>query len=70
MNKDCDIDTFVTTTIELPDANHNHDHDELDAEIGDIGLVDLFAPLEILHCQSIIDYLQNSPNILSRLLID
>ena len=30
----------------------------------------MFAPLEVLNCQSILDYLQNSPNILSKLLIE
>lgn len=57
MNKDCDIDTFVETVIEKPGENHSHHHDEIDAEIGDVGLTDLFAPLEILNCQSMLDYL-------------
>ena len=33
-------------------------------------MTDMFAPLEVLNCQSTLDYLQNSPNILSKLLIE
>ena len=57
MNKDLDIDTFVETVMEKPQEHHQHHQDDVDQEIGDVGLTDLFAPLEILNCQSMLDYL-------------
>jgi hypothetical protein len=71
MNKDIDIDSFVETVIEKTEENHNHDKlDKIEADIEEAGLQDMFAPLEILNCQSMLDYLQNSPNILSKLLLE
>ena len=71
MNKDLDIDCFVETVIEKSEVfDHGHVHDDLDASIGELGMTDMFAPLEVLNCQSTLDYLQNSPNILSKLLIE
>ena len=70
MNKDCDIDTFVEhvtgrTEKGLKQGNHEEEINHLDME-----LTDIFAALEILNCQSMLDYLLNSPNILSKLLIE
>ena len=70
MNKDLDIDSFVETVIEKSEEDNYHEHDEIDVSIGELGITDMFAPLEVLNCQSILDYLQNSPNILSKLLIE
>tara|TARA_B110000285_G_scaffold230885_1_gene298321 strand:+ start:1858 stop:2121 length:264 start_codon:yes stop_codon:yes gene_type:complete len=49
MNKDLDIDFFVETVTEV-NTHHHHHQDDVDEEIGEIGLTDLFAPLEILNC--------------------
>jgi hypothetical protein len=69
MNKDLDVDVFMETVI-FNEHSLDHEEGELENTIGDLGLTDLFAPLEVLNCQSMLDYLQNSPNILSKLLIE
>jgi hypothetical protein len=50
MNKDLDIDTFIENVIEKENALDIHHEHAIDEEIGDVGLTDLFAPLEILNC--------------------
>lgn len=52
MNKDLDIDFFVETVTEVSTHHHHHHHkeDEIDDDIGEVGLTDLFTPLEILNC--------------------
>ena len=69
-NKDCDIDHFVENVTEKIKNGHKHKNHEEEANVGDMELADIFAPLEILNCQSMLDYLLNSPNILSKLLIE
>lgn len=61
-NEDCEIDKFVETLTEpfCKEGQYGDDYEN----------IDLFAPLEILECQSMIDYLSTSPNILIKIIKD
>jgi hypothetical protein len=58
-NLDCDIDHFVTKIT----SKEAHEVDVFDK-------IDLFAPLEIFECQSMIDYMLESPNELQKIIND